>query len=379
MTETPQSGTLTVETGMHYAAADSQWRLMWRKLRRHRLAQFSGVVLLLFYLVALLAEFLAPTDPGKYNARYTYAPPQELHFFDRDADGSLIFAPFVYDYKVKIDPEALKRTFEVDESKQHRVTLFAKSEPYELMGFIPLSHKLIGVEKARAPFYLLGADRLGRDMLSRIIHGARISLSIGLLGVGISLFLGILIGGISGYFGGTIDMVTQRVIEFIWSMPTTPLWLGLAAAMPRDWPPLLIYFVITIILSLIGWTELARVVRGRLLALKSEDFVAAARLDGCGEMRVIMRHVVPSFASHIIAAATLAVPNMILAETALSFLGLGLQAPIVSWGVLMQEAQNIRSVATAPWLLAPGLAVVIAVLSMNFFGDGLRDAADPYS
>jgi peptide/nickel transport system permease protein len=354
MTETPQSGTLTIETGMHYAAADSQWRLMWRKLRRHRLAQVSGVILLLFYLVA-------------------------LHFFDRDADGSLIFAPFVYDYKVKIDPEALKRTFEVDESKKHRVTLFAKSEPYELMGFIPLSHKLIGVEKARAPFYLLGADRLGRDMLSRIIHGARISLSIGLLGVGISLFLGILIGGISGYFGGTIDMVTQRVIEFIWSMPTTPLWLGLAAAMPRDWPPLLIYFVITIILSLIGWTELARVVRGRLLALKSEDFVAAARLDGCGEMRVILRHVIPSFASHLIAAATLAIPNMILAETALSFLGLGLQAPIVSWGVLMQEAQNIRSVATAPWLLAPGLAVVIAVLSMNFFGDGLRDAADPYS
>ncbi|MCB0141068.1 MAG: ABC transporter permease, partial [Caldilineaceae bacterium] len=237
---------------------------------------------------------------------------------------------------------------------------------------------LIGPEDPDAPMYLLGADRLGRDLLSRLIYGTRISMTIGLVGVALSFVLGILLGGISGFYGGAIDNLIQRVIEFIRSIPSVPLWMALAAAVPSDWSPLRIYFMITIILSLIGWTGLARVVRGRFLAMRTEDFVMAARLDGSNELRTIWKHMVPSFFSHIIASLTLAVPGMIIAETALSFLGLGLRPPVVSWGVLLQEAQNIRSVATAPWLLIPGLAVVVTVLALNFLGDGLRDAADPY-
>ncbi|MDO8358582.1 MAG: ABC transporter permease [Devosia sp.] len=360
-------------------AAESPLRLMLRKLGRHRLAQISGVVLLLLYLGALLAEFIAPADPNAYAARYTYAPPQTLELFEADSSGSLVFSPHVNGYKVVVDPVALKRQFTVDAEKTYPVRLFVETAPYRLLGVITLQHRLIGPVDQRAPFYLLGADRLGRDMLSRLIHGARISLSIGLTGVALSLVIGVVIGGISGYLGGRVDMVIQRIIEFIWSMPQIPLWLGFAAAVPREWTSLQAYFVITVILALIGWTELARVVRGRVLALKTEDFVAAARLDGAGEMRIILRHIVPSFASHIIAVATLAIPGMILAETTLSFLGLGLQAPVVSWGVLLREGQNLRTIATAPWLLAPGFAVILTVLALNFFGDGLRDAADPYS
>ena len=358
-------------------SGETPLRLMWRKLRRHRLAQISGAILILLYTIALLADFLAPRDPNAYIGRFTYAPPQQLHLFD-SSDG-FAFAPFVYDYKVTVDPEALKRSFAIDTETKIPVYFFVPSEPYKLLGFIPLQHRFIGPTDPKAPFYLLGADRLGRDMLSRLIHGARISLSIGLSGVMLSLLIGVVVGGISGYVGGRTDMVIQRIIEFIWSLPQIPLWLGLAAAMPRDWTSLQAYFVITIILALIGWTELARVVRGRVLALKAEDFVAAARLDGASEMRIILRHIVPSFMSHIIAVATLAIPAMILAETTLSYLGLGLQAPIVSWGVLLREAQNIRTIASAPWLLAPGFAVILTVLALNFFGDGLRDAADPYS
>jgi peptide/nickel transport system permease protein len=351
---------------------------MWWKFRKHKLAMIGGTVTIIIYLVALFAEFLAPFPPDKYSVRHTYAPPQRLHFIDRTEEGIRI-RPYVYGYKVEVDKEALRRTFVIDESVKYYVRFFAKGEPYKLWGLIEMDVHLIGPVDPDAPMYLLGADRMGRDMLSRMIYGTRISMSIGLVGVALSLFLGILLGGISGYYGGSIDNLIQRLIEFLRSIPTIPLWLGLGAALPPDWPPLRIYFGITVILSLIGWTGLARVVRGRFLSLREEDFVLAARLDGSSELRIIMRHMVPSFLSHIIASITLAIPGMILSETALSFLGLGLRPPVVSWGVLLQEAQNVRSVATAPWLLIPGIAVVVAVLALNFLGDGLRDAADPYA
>ncbi|HEX7040977.1 MAG TPA: ABC transporter permease [Trueperaceae bacterium] len=353
------------------------WRLVWWRFRRHKLAVAGAIVTAAIYLVALLAEFLAPWPPTAVNSRYTYAPPQTLHLRLRAEEGKPA-GLYVYGYDVQIDREAFRRTFVVDPDQVVPVRLFARGEPYELFGLIPWDRHLIGPVDPSQPMYLLGADRLGRDVLSRTIHGARVSMSIGLVGVALSLLLGMVLGGVSGYFGGAADTVIQRVIEFLRSIPTIPLWMGLAAAIPLDWPPLRVYFVITLLLSLIGWTGLAREVRGRFFALKTEDFVTAARLDGVSEGRIILRHMMPSFTSHIIASVTLAIPAMILAETSLSFLGIGLRSPVVSWGVQLQEAQNVRSVATAPWLFWPGVAVVVAVLALNFLGDGLRDAADPY-
>lgn len=359
-------------------ATASQWRLVWWRFKRHRLAVWSGVVVLLIYVVAIFADVLAPRAPDTFNARFTYAPPQAIHFFGRDAQGTL-HPMYVHGFRSRVDPVALSRIYEVDTAVLHPVGFFVKGDPYRLWGLFDLDRHVIGAVDPTAPFFLLGADRLGRDVLSRTIHGTRVSMSIGLVGVAISLVLGILIGGLSGLVGGAIDEGIQRVIEFLKSIPTIPLWMGLAAAIPVNTDPVTVYFWITVILALVAWTDVARVVRGRFLALKTEDFVTAARLDGCSRTRLVFRHMVPSFASHIIATVTLAIPAMILAETSLSFLGIGLKEPVVSWGVLLIEAQNILSIATAPWLFAPGGAIVIAVLALNFLGDGLRDAADPYA
>jgi peptide/nickel transport system permease protein len=352
----------------------SQWQLMWWRFRKHKLAMLGGAVTIFIYIVALFAEFFAPMPPEQTNTQATYAPPQTLILFDEAG-----FNPHVLGYKVEVDPVALRRTFVIDPEAKVPVRLLTQGYEYKILGLIPSNIHLIGTANPDDPLYLLGADRLGRDVLSRMMLGTRVSMSIGLIGVTISLVLGIVIGGISGYYGGIIDNLIQRLIEFIRSIPTIPLWLGLAAALPVEWGPLQIYFAITIILSLIGWTDLGRVVRGRFLSLRTEDFVMAARLDGASQRKVMFQHMLPAFYSHIIASITLAIPGMILAETALSFLGLGLRPPVVSWGVLLQEAQNVRSVATAPWLLIPALGVVVAVLALNFLGDGLRDAADPYA
>jgi peptide/nickel transport system permease protein len=355
----------------------SQWQLMWWRFRKHRMALISLYVLIFMYLVALFCEFIAPFDPNVYYDQFTYAPPQVPRFVD--AEGNVHLRPFVYGLEATRDLVTRRMIFQDDTSVIYPIHFFVKGEPYKLWGLIEMDRRLFGIDAPEGVYFLLGTDRLGRDMFSRIVYGTRISLSVGLVGVLISLVLGIFFGGISGYYGGIMDSIIQRVIEFLRSIPTIPLWMGLSAAVPKEWSVLKMYFAITILLSLIGWTGLARVVRGRFLALREEDFVLAAALSGAGELRVIFRHMVPSFMSHIIASLTLSIPSVILAETALSFLGLGLRPPVISWGVLLQESQNLRSVATAPWLLLPGAAVVLAVLVFNFVGDGLRDAADPYA
>ena len=355
----------------------TQWQLVWWRFRKHKMAVVCAVILALFYLIGAFCEFLSPHDPHRYNVKLVLAPPQKIRFVDEDG---FHLRPYVYPIKSTRNMETLRVEFEVDKTQKHPLRFFARGDPYEFWGLWETDVHLLGIQGEDDPMLLLfGADDMGRDVLSRILYGARISLSIGLIGVGMSLFLGVLIGGVSGYFGGLADTVIQRAIEFLRSIPGIPLWLTLAAALPRDWTPVRIYLGITVILSLLGWTGLARVVRGRFLALREEDFVLAARLCGASELRTILYHMVPSFTSHLIASLTLSIPAMILSETSLSFLGLGLQAPIVSWGVLLQAAQNLRSIVHAPWMFLPGLAVVIAVLAFNFVGDGLRDAADPYS
>lgn len=356
-----------------------QWSLMWLRFRKHRLALIGGVIVAFFYFVAIFAEFLAPQTPFEYSAAHPYAPPQSVRLFLRD-DNGLQFLPHVVGYTTEVDPVSWRRVFVEDESIIIPLGFFVEGPvTYRLLGFIPMNRHFFGTKTPGAPFFPLGADRLGRDLLTRIIYGTRVSMTIGLVGVALSLILGVILGGASGYFGGWVDNLIQRIIEFLQSIPSIPLWMALAAAIPQGVDPLMVYFLITVILSILGWTGLARVVRGRFYSLKTEDFVIAARVDGCSDFRIIMRHMVPSFMSHIIATITLAVPSMIIAETSLSFLGLGLRPPVVSWGVLLQQAQSIRVVATAPWIMLPGLPVVLVVLGFNFLGDGLRDAADPYS
>lgn len=355
----------------------SGWQLGWKKLKRHKLAMISLWVLGFLYLLALFAEFFSPYDANQFNRRHILAPPQAIHIFDQAGN---ITRPHVYALKGERHPVTRRLQYVYDYEKRYDLRLFAPSKSYKMWGIIPLETRFIGLANGdrRATMFLWGTDGLGRDLLSRVIAGARISLSISLVGVALSFGIGIFLGGLSGYYGGWVDVAVQRSIDFLQSLPSIPLWMGLAAAVPPGQDPVLTYLMITIILSVIGWTGIARVVRGRFLALREEDFVMAARFSGASEFRIIMRHMVPSFASHIIASLTLSIPEMILAETSLSFLGLGMQAPAVSWGVLLKDAQSLQTISQAPWILIPGAAVVITVLAFNFAGDGLRDAADPY-
>ena len=363
--------TLTPEQERYYMA--SQWQLMWWKLKRHRLAVIFGFVLLVMYGSTVISEIIAPYDLHERHARYIYAPPQSVHLFDK---GKFV-GPFVYGWKYSLNMENLKREYGENPKKVYPIRFFCSGEPYKFWGLIEGDFHLICPSKG-GTLFLLGTDRLGRDMLSRILYGARISLTIGLIGITISFTLGIIIGGIAGYFGGFIDNVIQRVIEIIRSFPEIPLWMALSAILPVNWSPILIYFGITGLLAMLDWTSLARAVRSKLLALREEDYCAAAQLMGARPRRIIARHLLPGFMSHLIASATLSIPAMILGETALSFLGLGLRPPITSWGVLLNEAQNINVVALYPWLILPVVPVIVIILAFNFFGDGLRDAADPY-
>jgi peptide/nickel transport system permease protein len=363
-----------VKPGDQRVFVASQWQLMWWRFRKHKVALVSAAVIALFYMVVIGADFLAYADPNVSEAQRSLMPPQRLYWFDGGR-----FAPYVHGFKGARDPQTFKRVYVADPQVKVPIRFFAQGFEYRLFGLIPTNRHLIGVDgDATKTIFLLGTDVQGRDLWSRLVYGTRISLTIGLVGVAMSLVLGVILGGFSGFYGGVLDTVIQRIIEILRSIPTIPLWMGLAAALPRDWTVLQIYFAITIIISLLGWTELARVVRGRFLALREEDFVVSARLVGCSQMRTIFVHMVPSFMSHIIAATTLALPAMIVSETALSFLGLGLRPPAISWGVLLQQAQNVQTVAISPWLMLPAVPVIIAVMAFNFLGDGLRDAADPY-
>jgi peptide/nickel transport system permease protein len=351
----------------------SQLKLMWWKFRRHKPALISAIFLGLLYLSILISEFLAPYNLHTRDSKHIYAPPQSVHLFH---NGELR-APFVYGFDFKLNMENLKREYVPNPEKIQTIRWFCRGDAYYFWGVVAMDFHIV-CPAEKGTLFLLGTDRLGRDVLSRIIYGARISLTIGLLGVGVSLVLGIVIGGMAGYFGGLFDVLSQRLIEVIQSIPSIPLWLALAAILPITWSPIVVYFGITVILGLLDWTGLARTVRSKLLALREEDYVSAAQVMGASSFRIVSRHLIPGFASHLIATATIAIPTMILGETTLSFLGLGLRPPITSWGVLLTEAQNINAVALYPWLLWPVLPVILVVLSYNFFGDGLRDAADPY-
>jgi peptide/nickel transport system permease protein len=366
-TETPEA-----EDESYYVA--SQWQLMGRKFRQHKLAIAGLVVIALFYLVAIFAEFVAPYQSLTRHPQYIYCQPQRIRFIH---EGRLHLRPFVYGFQRSRDPDTLRSVYTLDKSERYPIRLFVRGDSYKFWGLWETDLHLFGVGEEGVMF-LFGTDLMGRDLFSQNIYGARISLSIGLVGVAVSFVLGCIIGGISGYYGGVVDAVIQRIIEFLLAIPTIPLWMALSAALPADWSYIRVYFFITIILAIRGWAYLARIVRGKFLELREEDFVMAARACGATSGMVIGRHLIPSFLSYLIVSLTLSIPRMILGETALSFLGLGLRPPIISWGVLLQEAQNIRTVALYPWLLIPSVFVIVAVLAFNFLGDGLRDAADPY-
>ena len=369
----PQSvEALTPEQERYFMA--SQWRMMWWRLKRHRVAVAAGIVLLVSYLSILVTEMLAPYALGTRNIDFIYAPPQAVHFFH---EGQFV-GPFVYGLDYRLNMQNLKREYTPDPAKVQPLRFFCRGDPYEFWGMVPGNFHVVCPAEG-GTFFFLGTDRLGRDLASRMLYAGRISLTVGLIGIAISFILGIFFGGLAGYFGGWVDSVIQRLIEILRSLPELPLWMALSATLPVTWSPILVFFGITIILGLLDWPGLARAVRSKLLALREEDYCAAAKFLGAGPGRIIGRHLLPNFMSHLIASATLSIPSMILGETALSFLGLGLRPPVTSFGVLLTEAQNIEAVALYPWLLFPMAPVIVTVLAFNFLGDGLRDAADPYA